>query len=82
MKNGATTVHRAYGVPVGFCGPSSRGVKVSPHFLKRKRRLQATKLHVIDEFSMMGRALLGKIDFKNQVYERVFKKLNNCCQAH
>ena len=65
-RNGATTIHRAYGVPVGFCGPTSRGGKVSPHFLKRKRRLQAAKLHVIDEFSMMGKSLLGKIDFRNQ----------------
>ena len=48
MKNGATTIHRAFGVPISFCGPTSRKVKESPLFVKRKRRLLAAKLIVID----------------------------------
>ena len=66
IKNGATTIHRAYGVPIHFCGPSSHKTKISDHFLKRKRRLQAAKCLIIDESSMMGRQMVGKMDFKSR----------------
>ena len=64
MKLGAATIHRVFGVPVGFCGPTRN--KRADGFLKRSRRLRAALLYVLDEFSMIGRQMLGKIVFRAQ----------------
>ena len=65
MKYGATTVHRAYGIqPRRYCGPTHD--KQSNYFLSRVARLRAARLYVLDEFSMIGRQQLGRIDFRVQ----------------
>ena len=64
MKYGATTAHRAYGIPVGFLGPVlDRDNKT---FKARVMRLRAARLYVLDEFSMISRQQLGKIEFRVQ----------------
>jgi hypothetical protein len=62
MKFGAATVHRTFGVPVGYCGPTRD--KHSVRFLDRQRRLRAAWLFVLDEFSMVGRQMLGKVVYR------------------
>ena len=62
MKLGAATIHRIFGVPVGFCGPAPK--KRPATFLDRARRLKAASLFVLDEFSMIGRKMLGKLVFR------------------
>jgi len=64
MKLGAATIHRVFGVPVGFCGPTRN--KRADGFLNRSRRMRAALLYVLDEFSMIGRQMLGKIVFRAQ----------------
>ena len=68
MKLGAATIHRIFGVPVGFCGPTLQKKSVS--FLDRVRRLKAASLLVLDEFSMVGRKMLGKLVYRaREVFE-------------
>jgi len=62
LKNGATTVHRAFGVPVGFCGKARN--RNTEAFARRQARLRGAELIIIDEFSMVGRQMLGKIVYK------------------
>ena len=62
LKNGATTIHRAFGVPVGHCGRTKN--RQTPAFVRRQLRLRVAEAFVIDEFSMVGRQMLGKIVFK------------------
>ena len=64
MKYGARTAHSAFGIGVGFCGPLKN--KTSRTFLDRVRRLRAARLFVLDEFSMIGRSFLGKIEYRVQ----------------
>ena len=66
MKHGAATIHRAFGVPIGFCGPVRD--KTSSQFLKRQQRLQKSVLMIFDEFSMIGRQMAGKIVYKVAEY--------------
>ena len=62
LKFGASTLHRVFGIPVGYCGPwKDRG---NPRYLKMKTRMDQSRLFVIDEMSMVGRQMLGKIEFK------------------
>ncbi|MGB1141216.1 MAG: AAA family ATPase, partial [Halioglobus sp.] len=61
MKYGATTAHRAWSVPVGYCGPLSR----HGHAFSRLRDMvKAARLAVFDEFSMLGRVFIGKILYR------------------
>ena len=63
MKYGATTVHRAFGIqPSQYCGPTVN--RQSEYFLARVRRLRAARLYVLDEFSMIGRQQLGRVEFR------------------
>ena len=62
LKNGATTIHRAFGVPVGFCGETKNKQTVA--FCRRQERLRNAGIFIIDEFSMVGRQMLGKILYK------------------
>ena len=39
LRYGATTVHRAFGIPVHFCGPASKGARSSEQFRRMKTRL-------------------------------------------
>ena len=62
MKYGAATVHRVFGVPVGkFRVWKDRK---NPRFVKIQKRLQRSRIFVFDEMSMIGRQMLGKIEFK------------------
>ena len=62
LKFGASTVHRVFGIPVGYCGPwKNRG---EGRYLRMKARLEQAQLFVLDELSMLGRSMLGKIEFK------------------
>ena len=62
MKYGATTLHRAFGVRVGFCGPwTNRQGKAFDNMFKR---LSLAKFAILDEFSMIGRMFLGKVLYK------------------
>ena len=62
LKFGASTLHRAFGVPGGYCGPwTNRG---DGRFKKMKTRMDQAKLFVMDEMSMIGRQMLGKIEYK------------------
>ena len=63
MKYGAVTVHRAFGVLPGFLGAANKSAEA---FAKRQGRLQQARLFVVDEFSMVGRQLLGKVLFRAQ----------------
>ena len=58
MKFGACTIHRAFSVPVGYCGPLAEGGQA---FLRVQRTLKAAVLAVMDELSMIGRQMLGKV---------------------
>ena len=60
----ATTVHRAFGIPVHYCGPASKGARGSERFRRMRTRLQQAELCAVDELSMVGRAMLGKMEFK------------------
>jgi hypothetical protein len=62
MKHGATTCHRTYGVPVGHCGPTKG--KEGKAYLRRLERFKLSIVHILDEFSMIGRQMLGKICFR------------------
>ena len=61
MKYGATTAHRAWGVPIGFCGYLKRE---NPAFERLRELLGVADLGVFDEYSMLGKAFLGKILFR------------------
>ena len=69
LKFGASTLHRAFGVPVGYCGPWKN--RADGRFRKMKTRLDQAKLFVMDEMSMIGRSMLGRIEFKirNTLYD-------------
>ena len=62
LKFGASTLHRCFGVPVGFCGAWKN--RAEGRFRKIKLRMEQARLFVIDEMSMVGRQMLGKIEFK------------------
>ena len=63
MKFGATTAHRAFGLGrSSYCGPQPN--RDDPVFLKKLRRLRSATVVVMDEFSMIGRQMMGKICFK------------------
>ena len=62
MKYGAATVHRTYGVPCGFCGPTRD--QSSDTFMARLNRLRRATMCVFDEFSMIGRQVFGKIVYR------------------
>ena len=64
MKFGAATIHRIFGVPCGFCGPTQN--RRSERFMERVRRLKDAALFILDEFSMVGRQMLGKILIRAQ----------------
>ena len=64
LKFGATTLHRAFGVPVGYCGPWTVNQKQQERYKKMRQRLQQAELFVLDEMSMVGRGMMGKIAFK------------------
>ena len=60
FKFGATTAHRAWGVPIGFCGHLKRN---NSAFKRLRELLGAANLAVFEEFGMLGRGFLGKIPF-------------------
>ena len=62
MKFGASTLHRVFGIAVGYCGPWKNRSEV--RYLKMKTRMDQARLFVIDEMSMVGRSMLGKVEFK------------------
>ena len=62
LKFGATTLHRAFGISITYVGPTRDRQK--PEFVKRLRRLRTASLFVMDEFSMIGRQMLGKIVYR------------------
>ena len=47
---------------VGYCGPAKK--RDGDRFLKMKTRMTQARLFVMDEMSMIGRKMLGKIEFK------------------
>ena len=60
LKFGASTLHRRFGIPVGYCGPwKSRD---DARYRNMKTRLKQARLFVVDEMSMVGRQMLGKIE--------------------
>ena len=60
MKSAATTLHRLFGIPIGACAPT----KNESTLARRARRLKAATLIALDEFSMIGRQMLGKIKYE------------------
>ena len=62
LKFGASTLHRLFGVPIGYCGPAAN--RTSENFKIKKEKMRLAKLYVLDEMSMIGRRMLGKIEFK------------------
>ena len=62
LKFGASTLHRIFGVPVGFCGPWRN--RDDDRFKKFQKRMTQSRLFVMDEMSMIGRQMLGKIGFR------------------
>ena len=64
LRFGASTLHRCFGVPVGYCGPWSKGQRESERFRRFKARLMQAQLFVMDEMSMIGRQMMGKIEFR------------------
>jgi len=61
LKFGASTLHRLFGLPIGYCGPSDRHTL---NFRKKNAMIRLCKLYVLDDLSMIGRRMLGKIEFK------------------
>ena len=61
MKHGAMTAHRAFGVPIGYCGPLRQD---SDAWKRLFQRLDRASLLVLDEFSMLGRQFTGKIVYR------------------
>ena len=61
MKYGASTVHRVFGVPVGYCGKMNKDGAV---FKRVQKRLLKARLGVMDERSMIGRRFLGKTVYR------------------
>ena len=62
MKFGVSTLHRIFGIPVGYCGPWKN--RMDERYRKMKTRMTQARLFVMDEMSMVGRQMLGKIEFK------------------
>ena len=63
MKFGASTLHRVFGIPVGYLGPW-QGRHQNKRYQATRVRLNQGKVFVIDEVSMLGRGFLGKIQFR------------------
>ena len=61
-KYGATTLHRLFAVPVGYCGLAVD--RTSKRYRIRRDGMLLVQLYVLDEMSMIGRKMLGKIEFK------------------
>lgn len=61
LKQGASTLHRSFGVPVGYCGPMNPG---GERFKDLQRKMRKARLAVLDEFSMIGRIFMGKVLFR------------------
>ena len=66
LKFGASTLHRLFGVPIGYCGPASN--RTSESYKLKKNKVRLATLYVLDEMSMIGRRMLGKIEFKIRDY--------------
>jgi hypothetical protein len=60
MKYGATTLHRAFGLGIDYCAPTQNQRTLR----ERARRFRAARLFILDEFSMIGRQMLGKLVFR------------------
>ena len=60
MKYGATTLHRAFGLGIDYCAPTQNQRLLQ----ERARRFRAARLFILDEFSMIGRQMLGKLVFR------------------
>ena len=60
MKFGATTVHWAFGIPIGSIDASRPGYA----FFERLARVKAAFLYILDEMSMLSRMMLGKISYR------------------
>jgi len=60
MRNGATTAHRAFGIGVGAFYKVKPSVEQRAS-MDRQRRLQFSRLFMLDERSMFGRMFVGKI---------------------
>ena len=67
MKSGAATIHRVHGVP---CGPivrtSKEARRKSERFKERSKRLEKASLNGFDEFSMIGRQMIGKVLYRSE----------------
>ena len=60
IKAGATTLHRLFGIPIGvFCANRS-----TETLARRTRILRDCSLIAMDEFSMIGRIMMGKVKFR------------------
>ena len=55
-------MHRLFGMAIGYCGPAAN--RTSEKFKIKKDRLRRARLFVLDELSMIGRMMLGKIEFQ------------------
>ena len=62
LKFGASTLRRLFGMGIGYCGPAAN--RTSEKFKIKKDRLRRARLFVLDELSMIGRMMLGKIEFQ------------------
>ena len=60
IKAGATTLHRLFGIPIG----TFRSNSSTEALVRRTRILKASSLIALDEFSMIGRKMLGKMKYR------------------
>ena len=60
IKAGATTLHRLFGIPIGVFRSNSS----TEALVRRTRILKASSLLALDEFSMIGRKMLGKMKYR------------------
>ena len=58
IRGGASTLHRNFGIPIGYCGPFH---SKSEAYKRVAKKLKHAILAVMDEMSMIGRSFLGKI---------------------
>ena len=63
IKNGATTAHRNWSVPIGYCGPLSRQ---GAAYKKLRERVRYALLAIFDEVSMIGIVFMGKVLYRAQ----------------
>ena len=66
MKFGATTLHRAFAIGRGRCKGWQDNERQGARYVKVRKRLKRATFVALDEISMIGKQMLGKINFRTR----------------